>query len=98
MLCENWYNCSSGFGSALQPSRGGRDVALLGDGERIASQYLEPSSFVVAPESQIEDVFPDLKISNDEVWEPPRQSGIDVELARGRVGLKADDHLEHGKT
>jgi hypothetical protein len=48
------------LGSALQPSRGGRGVALLDDRQRIAFQGLEPRSVVVAPESQIEDVFTDL--------------------------------------
>ena len=35
MLCESWSN-SLVFGSELQPSRGGRGVALLVDGARIA--------------------------------------------------------------
>src|SRR5579863_10205128 len=98
MRYESWSSSSYGFGSALQPSRGGCGIALFGDGARIALQGLESRSFVVAPESQIEDVFPDLEISNGELREPHGQSGIDVELASRRVGLKADDHLKHGET
>ena len=58
--------------SALRPARGFRGVAPLDDSPRITFQYLKLCSVEVAPESQIEDVFTDSKISDGQFREPIR--------------------------
>src|SRR3546814_8108480 len=55
-------------------------------------------SRAIAPEAQVEAVLTDAKVAHGDVGQPVRQGRIEVELARRRVGLEADEHLQDGET
>src|SRR3546814_18265033 len=55
-------------------------------------------SRAIGPEAQVEAVLTDAKVAHGDVGQPVRQGRIEVGLARRRVGLEADEHLQDGET